>query len=272
MVSRTLKCLGSLMQSVNFPFRAIKSSTASTKLNIAFFHSTSGFQIKHSPQFGQSQNNTQSSDESSSSNALERKDVQEDESLFETSPMKEFFEDKENWSKSEINVGRSWRKDDLRVKSNSDLHKLWYVLLKERNMLLTMAEIYKFSLTPSPERIYKVEESMKNLEDVVRERNKAYFELETGETGERRCKYELTRIGLWRLHKMAQHTIPKRLNKKWLEEYPQYIEDEKVDEFLRLYEEKLLNKQKRQKHADRMYVRELMKRLMSSSDYMKKSY
>lgn len=41
----------------------------------------------------------------------------------------------------------------------------------------------------------QVEESMKNLEDVVRERNRAYFELETGETGERRCKYELTRIG-----------------------------------------------------------------------------
>lgn len=53
--------------------------------------------------------------------------------------------------------------------------------------------------------------------------------------------------GLWRMHKMEQHTIPKRLNKKWLEKYPQYIEDEKVDEFLTLYKEKMLNKKRRNK-------------------------
>ena len=38
---------------------------------------------------------------------------------------------------------------------------------------------------PNPERIDKVEESMENLEKVVRERNRAYYELETGKTGER---------------------------------------------------------------------------------------
>lgn len=79
-------------------------------------------------------------------------------------------------------------------------------------MLLTMEEFCKqnFLLFPSPERIDKVyisfpmifqfelnsyisllfqhqqvEESMKNLETVVRERNKAYYLLETGEDGER---------------------------------------------------------------------------------------
>lgn len=42
-----------------------------------------------------------------------------------------------------------------------------------------------YELFPSPERIDKVEDSMENLEAVVRERNEAYFQLETGETGER---------------------------------------------------------------------------------------
>lgn len=37
---------------------------------------------------------------------------------------------------------------------------------------------------PNPERIEKVEESMTNLETVVRERNCAYYELEIGEPSE----------------------------------------------------------------------------------------
>jgi len=37
----------------------------------------------------------------------------------------EFFDEPKNWGRNEVKVGRSWRKDELRLKSNSDLHKLW---------------------------------------------------------------------------------------------------------------------------------------------------
>jgi large subunit ribosomal protein L47 len=91
----------------------------------------------------------------------------------------EFFDDKNNLTEDKIKHGRAWRIDELRLKSNLDLHKLWYtlsifnlfimfldvyfgksryVLHKERNMLLTMEEAFKKQVEPfpSPERITKV--------------------------------------------------------------------------------------------------------------------
>lgn len=54
-------------------------------------------------------------------------------------------------------------------------------------MLLTMEHECdrQFEVFPSPERIDKVQDSMNNIETVVRERNKAYHLLETGKNGER---------------------------------------------------------------------------------------
>lgn len=110
----------------------------------------------------------------------------------------EFFDDKKHWAKSEVRCGRSWRLDELRIKSNSDLHKLWYVLLKEKNMLMTMEHEcdLKYELFPSPERVDKVQESMKNIETVVRERNKAYHLLETGKDGERPGRVAANILGI----------------------------------------------------------------------------
>lgn len=70
-------------------------------------------------------------------------------------------------------------------------------------MLLTMEQECKdqVRLFPSPERIDKVEDSMTNLETVIRERNRAYFELETGETGERPQEHRVGAFGLTYLHK-----------------------------------------------------------------------
>lgn len=110
----------------------------------------------------------------------------------------EFFDNKKHYGENEVKHGRHWEKDELRIKSNQDLHKLWFVLLKERNMLKTMEHECneKMELFASPERLDKVEMSMENLELVVRERNKAYHLLETGETGERPGKLVTNSLGI----------------------------------------------------------------------------
>lgn len=71
------------------------------------------------------------------------------------------------------------------------------MLLKERNMLMTMEEACQRAVEtfPNPERLDKVQDSMDNLESVVRERNRAYHLLETGETGERPAKLVYNRLG-----------------------------------------------------------------------------
>lgn len=52
----------------------------------------------------------------------------------------------------------------------------------------------------SPERIVKVEDSMKNIEEVIKERNRAYFKLEVGpaDIAERRRVFRRDIFGRWR--------------------------------------------------------------------------
>lgn len=121
----------------------------------------------------------------------------------------QFFEPPSNWSKEEVQSGRHWSVDELRIKSNGDLHKLWFILYKERNMLLTMQEAAEDKVVnmPSPERIDKVEQSMKNIETVVIERNKAYWKLEVGndEYATRRRAFRKDIFGQWRWYVQFIH-------------------------------------------------------------------
>ncbi|XP_076642632.1 mitochondrial ribosomal protein L47 [Halictus rubicundus] len=173
----------------------------------------------------------------------------------------EFFDDEKNWGKPQVQVGRSWRKDELRLKSNEDLHKLWFVLLKERNMLLTMEEVYKkqYEYFPNPERIDKVEESMSNLESVVRERNRAYHLLETGKSGERPGKMVYSPIGLRYYYRLRQYSIPRSFNKKWNETHKFGYQGYAVRKFLRLYREKLWNQKRRLRNRQTQHVATLMR-------------
>ncbi|XP_068905116.1 large ribosomal subunit protein uL29m [Tenebrio molitor] len=174
----------------------------------------------------------------------------------------EFFDDSKNWGATEVKSGRSWKKEELRLKSNADLHKLWYVLLKERNMLLTMEQDAKdqIRLFPSPERLDKVEDSMENLEAVVKERNTAYHELETGEKGGRPGKLKTGPFGIRYYYKMFQHLIPQYMNKKHRENYPDYVPNKDTEAFLLKYREKLYLTKKKQQRRNFNHVIGLLKR------------
>jgi len=177
----------------------------------------------------------------------------------------EFFDAKDNWGEREVKSGRSWTIDELRVKSNFDLHKLWYVLLKEKNMLLTMEYAAKkeVELFPSPERIDKVEISMENIESVVRERNEAYFLLETGETGERPHAWKEDEFGRFNYVPLEEHAIPMRENEKYMEEglFPTMeTVNPTVPEFLLKLKEKETRMARRKRREQRGYIKLLFKK------------
>ncbi|CAL0326920.1 unnamed protein product [Lupinus luteus] len=88
-------------------------------------------------------------------------------------PLHEFFEpDRSADDDKPVVYGRGWKASELRLKSWDDLHKLWYVLLKEKNMLMTQRQmLHSQNLRfPHPERIPKVRKSMCRIKHVLTER------------------------------------------------------------------------------------------------------
>ncbi|KAL7535359.1 hypothetical protein ACHAXR_006441 [Thalassiosira sp. AJA248-18] len=102
-----------------------------------------------------------------------------------TSPLDQFRDLVPVEKRESETVGRSWRAAELRRKSYDDLHKLWYVLYKEKNLLLTesnLARRHGYEMV-QPERRKKVRKSMGAIKHVLGERKrkkiadwKAYLE------------------------------------------------------------------------------------------------
>ncbi|XP_020113215.1 39S ribosomal protein L47, mitochondrial [Ananas comosus] len=88
-------------------------------------------------------------------------------------PLEQFFEvDRSTDEEKPVIYGRGWKASELRFKSWDDLHKLWYVLLKEKNMLMTQRQmLHAQNLRfPNPERVPKVRKSMCRIKHVLTER------------------------------------------------------------------------------------------------------
>lgn len=72
--------------------------------------------------------------------------------------------------------GRAWTAADLRRKGFDDLHKLWYVLYKERNLILSEREKIRKQQRPTTgaeeHRYIKVKKSMAAIKLVLSERTK----------------------------------------------------------------------------------------------------
>jgi len=80
--------------------------------------------------------------------------------------------------RQQARTGRAWRAEELRLKNHDDLHKLWYVLLKEKNKLKS-----DFLMCKQLQQVFsgnndltKVNLSMARLLTVVNERKKLRHE------------------------------------------------------------------------------------------------
>ncbi|XP_075717773.1 large ribosomal subunit protein uL29m [Rhinoderma darwinii] len=165
--------------------------------------------------------------------------------------LEEFFDDPKNWGESTVKSGDAWTINQLRCKSSEDLHKLWYVLLKEKNMLNTLEQESKRQRTamPSPERLYKVTKSMENLHQVVTEREDALRLLQTGQENARPGEWRKDCFGETTWYKCKEWPIPWYMNRRY--KTKKFFALPYVDHYARLKLEKEMRAETRRKNAAR---------------------
>ncbi|KAG0250567.1 39S ribosomal protein L47, mitochondrial [Mortierella polycephala] len=100
---------------------------------------------------------------------------------FRARGVEEFFEGGKSIPTEKSWTGRAWRASELRVKSFDDLHKLWFVLLKERNVLAAQKEdARRFHISKqyfsNKGRQIKCQKSMARIKFVLNERRLAWVE------------------------------------------------------------------------------------------------
>ena len=130
-------------------------------------------------------------------------------------------------------------------------------------MLMTMEQAAKDEVENmvSPERLVKVEDSMKNIEEVIKERNRAYWQLEVGDSSpvERRRVFRRDIFGRWRMIACSEHLIPYWMNSEWRKfNAPGFGAD--VINFNRRFNEIQLNRRMSQLLKQQFYCRQLLKR------------
>lgn len=161
----------------------------------------------------------------------------------------EFFDTTEDLEEGAVACGRPWRKDELRIKSNEDLHKLWYILLKERNRIMTLeSELERQGLYMTDAwRMEKVEVSMENLLTVVKERDIALNMLETGLRGEPCEVTARNALGIKYRRVESEHLVPKYMNRKYRLLHSKY--EPWMAQWILKYEEvKRVKQEKREKY------------------------
>ncbi|XP_043985415.1 39S ribosomal protein L47, mitochondrial [Gambusia affinis] len=174
--------------------------------------------------------------------------------------LEEFFDQPENWGEPHVKSGAPWTAKQLRTKSNEDLHKLWYVLLKERNMLLTLEQEAKRQRLPmpSPERMKKIERSMVRLETVVTERETALRLLQTGQEKGRPGDWRRNVFGYEYWYRFQEYAIPWYINERYKRKrfYTPYF----VQPHIRLRIERFLRERARKASLKRKSLAKLKER------------
>lgn len=112
--------------------------------------------------------------------------------------------------------------------------------------------------------IFQVDESMENLMDVIKERNNAYHELETGTSAEPKRVEAVNYLGMTYMRKPTEHAVPSYRNKGFML-VQRHREPWMTDYHRRIRERAMKVKSREQKRQDR-YVKRVKKDFPSVSE------